>query len=400
MAPQTTTSTDLATRQNLTSPNLDRPALALIITSPFAVNAFWSSHLEAMRKVYDVSVLVNIVDQQLADVVTKVPPGVTVIPLKLRREINPLDDLRALLAIRRFLIAKNVKVAITMTPKAGLTGMLAARWAKVPVRMHWFTGQVWQNRKGWMRQLLKTTDRITVRASTAALVDSHTQLDFLTKENIAPRALFEVLGSGSVSGVDCSNFAPDPATRREVRAELGIADDEILLVFAGRVNREKGVPELLEAFGLLKQAGHRVRLLVAGPEEGQILPRPLPDGVLSVGYTQTLHRYFKASDIFCLPSHREGFGLVLIEAGACGLPAIASRIYGITDAMLDGVTGLLHTAEDSADIAAKAERLINDPVLRQQYGDAARDRALNEFSSSRLTNLLMARIASLLESSN
>lgn len=388
MAPQTMTTQHTAVR----------PSLALIITSPFAVNAFWSSHLEAMRKVYDVSVLVNIVDSQLKDVVTKVPPDVTVIPLKLRREINPLDDLRALLAIRRFLIGNNVKVAITMTPKAGLTGMLAARWAKVPVRMHWFTGQVWVNRKGWMRQILKNTDRITVRASTAALVDSHTQLDFLTKENIAPRSSFEVLGSGSVSGVDCTNFAPDPQTRREVRAELGIADDEIVLVFAGRVNPDKGVPELLEAFARLKQAGHRVRLLVVGPEEGRILPRPLPDGVLSIGYTQTLHRYFKASDIFCLPSHREGFGLVLIEAGACGLPAIASRIYGITDAMLDGVTGLLHTAEDPADIVAKAERLIRDPALRKQYGDAARARALNEFSSARLTDLLMARIASLLKS--
>ncbi len=387
MAPQTTTTQQTATRMSL----------ALIITSPFAVNAFWSSHLEAMSKVYEVSVLVNIVDQQLKDVVTKVPPGVTVIPLKLRREINPLDDLRALLAIRRFLIGNNVKVAITMTPKAGLTGMLAARWAKVPVRIHWFTGQVWVNRKGWMRQLLKTTDRLTVRASTAALVDSHTQVDFLARENIAPRSRFEVLGSGSVSGVDCTNFAPDPDTRREVRAELGIADDEIVMVFAGRVNRDKGVPELLEAFTRLRQAGHRVRLLVVGPEEGAILPRPLPDGVLAIGYTQTLHRYFKASDIFCLPSHREGFGLVLIEAGACGLPAIASRIYGITDAMLDGVTGLLHTAEDANDIAAKAERLIRDPALRKQFGDAARARALKEFSSSRLTDLLMARVACLLK---
>lgn len=375
-----------------------RPNVALIITSPFAVNGFWASHLDALRKFYNVSVLVNAVDQQLKDVVTKVPPGVTVIPLNLRREINPLDDLRALLAIRRFLIDNNVLVVITMTPKAGLTGMLAARWANVPVRMHWFTGQVWVNRTGWMRHLLKSTDRVTVRASTACLVDSHTQVDFLVQENIAPRSRFEVLGSGSVSGVDCNKFAPDAETRREVRAELGIGDEEIVMVFAGRVNREKGVPELLEAFARLKTAGHRVRLLIVGPEENQVVPRPLPDGVVMVGYTQSLHRYLKASDIFCLPSHREGFGLVLIEAGACGLPAIASRIYGITDAMVDGVTGLLHTAGDPAGIVANAERLIENPALRRQFGNAARARALNEFSSKRLTDLLLDRIASLLKS--
>lgn len=374
-----------------------RPNLALIMTSPFTVNAFWPNHLEAMRKVYNVSVLVNTVDQQLKEVETKVPPGVTVVPLKLSRAINPLSDLRALLAIRRYLIANNINVVVTMTPKGGLTGMLAARWARVPVRMHWFTGQVWANRKGWMRQLLKNADRLTAYASTLALVDSQSQVDFLTAQSIAPRARFEVLGSGSVSGVDCNKFKPDPEIRRDVRAELGIPDDEIVMIFAGRINREKGVPELLEAFARLKKAGHPVRLLIVGPEEGQVVPRPLPEGVVTVGYTHALHRYYKASDIFCLPSHREGFGLVLIEAGACGLPAIASRIYGITDATLDGVTGLLHTVEDPDDIVAKAEALIKDPMLRKQYGDAARLRALNEFSSARLTDLLMAKFASLLK---
>jgi glycosyltransferase involved in cell wall biosynthesis len=381
-----------------TSPDLVKPRLALIVTSPFAVNAFWTNHLDTMRRAYAISVLVNITDPQLKGVVTALPAGVELVPLKLQRDIRLADDWRALLAIHRYLVDEKIAIAITMTPKAGLMGMLAAKWAKVPVRVHWFTGQVWATRKGWMRQLLKATDRITIQAATAVLADSHTQADFLAREGIAARSKFEVLGSGSVSGVDCEVFKPDAAARQEVRTQLGIADDEIALIFAGRVNRDKGVVELIEAFARLRRAGHKVRLIMVGPDEGNLLAQPLPEGLIAMGYAQTVHRYFQAADIFCLPSHREGFGLVLIEAGACGLPAVASRIYGITDAMLDGVTGLLHTPEDPGDIFQKVERLIQNPELRQRLGQAARQRALNEFTSARLTKLLMARLKNLLPS--
>ena len=140
--------------------SLLKPRLALIVTSPYAVNAFWTTHLEAMRHSYRISVLVNEIDPNLLGVVTRLPAVVDLVPIRLPRDIRLADDWRALLAVRRYLRAENVKVAISMTPKGGLIGMLAAKAANVPVRVHWFTGQVWATRSGGMRHLLKTTDRV------------------------------------------------------------------------------------------------------------------------------------------------------------------------------------------------------------------------------------------------
>jgi glycosyltransferase involved in cell wall biosynthesis len=366
------------------------------MTSPFTVNAFWSSHLDAMRRVYEVTVMVQARDARLKDVEIALPDGVALEPMPLRRSIDPLADLVAIAAVRRALARIRPDAVVSMTPKGGLVGMLAARMSGVPVRLHWFTGQVWATRTGLMRRLLKTTDTITARAATSLLADSHTQADVLANEGIAPRHRFEVLGSGSVSGVDCARFAPDPLMRQQMRSQLGLAASEVALIFAGRINREKGIPELMAAYRELRAEGLPVRLVIVGPDEDGLLATGVPEGTVLAGYTRTLERYFQASDIFCLPSHREGFPTVVLEAGACGLPTAASRVYGIVDAVLDEATGLLHPPKDAAGIARTVRRLVEAPHLRASLGTAARARAVAEFSSARMTSLLMARIGELL----
>lgn len=376
-------------------PAPSRPRLALIATSPFAINAFWPKHLEAMRHVYDVTVLVNEIDAKLPGVVTKLPEGVRLVSVEIQRNISPIDDLQALRAIYGYLASEKPPIVITMTPKAGLIGMLAGRMARVPVRIHWFTGQVWATSNGVRRKLLKAADKIIVANATILLADSHSQAELMVREGIVAGTNLEVLGSGSVNGVDCARFMPNPHARSEMRAQYGFAEDDIVLVFAGRINRDKGIPELIEAFGRLTASDRRVRLLLVGPDEGQLLGGQLPEGLMAVGYTLAVERTLQAADIFCLPSHREGFGQVLIEAGACGLPSVASRIYGITDAVVDGVTGLLHAAGDPADIFDKVHTLVSSPQLRATLGRNARERAIAEFSNERLTGLLMKRLESL-----
>jgi glycosyltransferase involved in cell wall biosynthesis len=394
-APPSFEGRDLIASQSRTSSASRRPRAVVIATSPFAINSFWSEHLSALRAHYDVRVIVNANDPLASGVVVKVPDGVQVVSIDLHREISLVHDFQALRAIRRYLMQERVQLVVSMTPKGGLVGMVCARLARVPVRVHWFTGQVWATRKGVMRHLLQTTDKITAQAATHLLVDSHTQADFLASQSIVARNRLEVLGSGSVSGVDCERFKPDPAARQAMRAELGITDAETVLVFAGRINRDKGIIELIEAYRRLRDRGHAVRLLIVGPDESRLLEGTLPAGVITIGYTRQVERYLLAADIFCLPSHREGFGLVLIEAGACGLPSMASRIYGITDALIDGVTGLLHRPEDADDIFRTAEQLIASSALRERLGAAALTRARTEFASQRVTQLLVARLTAL-----
>jgi glycosyltransferase involved in cell wall biosynthesis len=205
-----------------------------------------------------------------------------------------------------------------------------------------------------------------------------------------------VLGSGSISGVDARRFRPDHEARLDVRAELSIPADAQVILFLGRLKKEKGVSELAAAFARLAASHPDVHLLLVGPDEESLLEgvletcAPFADRVRNVGYTFTPERYIAASEILALPSHREGFGSVIIEAAAAGVPAVASRIYGISDAIVDETTGLMHEAANPVDLARQLERLLADEVLRVKLGTQARERALREFTQQRVCELIAA----------
>jgi glycosyltransferase involved in cell wall biosynthesis len=157
------------------------------------------------------------------------------------------------------------------------------------------------------------------------------------------------------------------------------------------MNRDKGVPELLEAFGHLAADHSEAVLLMVGPDEaGMQLAAGATERVIWTGGTPEPERYLAAGDLFVLPSHREGFGSSVIEAAATGLPAVASRIYGLTDAVVDGQTGLLFPCGDVAALEQALRALVADPVRRRSMGEAARERACREFPRERVTAELLA----------
>ncbi|EDM47378.1 putative Capsular polysaccharide biosynthesis glycosyl transferase [Marinobacter algicola DG893] len=165
-------------------------------------------------------------------------------------------------------------------------------------------------------------------------------------------------------------------------------------MFVGRVNDEKGVPELISAFRDISGKYPSATLMVVGPDEsgmfeGRAFDTEFGGKLVHVGYTKEPEAYFNAADVVCLPSHREGFGSVLIEAAACGVPSVASDIYGISDAVIDGRTGLLHAARSVSDLAKKMDIMISQPELREALADRALERARDEFSSSILEEALV-----------
>jgi len=177
---------------------------------------------------------------------------------------------------------------------------------------------------------------------------------------------------------------------------LGIPDSAVLLLYLGRLNRDKGITDLAAAFADLAPRQPNLCLLLVGPDEAGMQAEVRAacaawlDRVRFVGFTDQPERFMAAADVFCLPSYREGFGSSVIEAAACGVPAVASRIYGLTDAVRDGETGLLHPPGDVANLVAQVERLAVDAALRQNMGEAAHERVLRDFSQARLTGALRA----------
>ena len=332
--------------------------------------------------------------------------AVNVIGIQIPRKISILRDLGALWRLHAAMRRVRPVIVHSTTPKAGLLCAIAARLAWVPVRLHTFTGQVWATLSGPVRLLARMADRLIVRLSTCCYCDSHSQREFLESEGIARRGRIDVLGDGSLSGVDLSRFSPERSASLGAitRARLGIPASADVFVFVGRINRDKGVVELAAAFKRVLAAEPDARLLLVGPpdtrgnalsasEQAAIVAVP---GVIRIPYDPQPEQYLACATVFCLPSYREGFPTVVLEAAALAIPAIGTRIVGMTDTIIDGETGLLVPAGDVTALADAMLELIRNPERRARLARAARLRVEHKFSSDRLSRLLLAEYDRLL----
>lgn len=349
-------------------------------------------HIATLRQQHRVTVVSSQIGQALA--ATLGPISIAEIPIS--RQIAPVADVRSLIALWRLFRRERFDVVQSITPKAGLLSMIAARLAAVPVRVHWFTGQVWATRTGAARWMLKTLDRVLAACATELLADSGSQRAFLVREGVVGEGRVRVLGDGSVCGVDTTRFRPDPRHRADIRARFGISEDAIVAVFLGRLNADKGVPELAAAFASVAAQCPPLRLLFAGPDEAgmehaiRARVKEHVDRVYFAGETSTPERFLAAADFLVLPSHREGFGSTVIEAAACGIPTIGTNIYGLSDAVVDGETGVLIGVGDVDALAAAILRLATDAPMRSALGRQAKSRVEHSFTQTRLTAALAA----------
>jgi len=368
-----------------------RKSICVVVSSIWTAEAVLLEQMAAMTKFYDVSLVANCDDK---DRLRKQGLDVDVLYVPMNRNPSPFKDLMCLITLARLFKKRRFDVVHSVTPKAGLLGMLAARLAGVPARVHTFTGQVWATRTGMGRTILKSMDRILAWAATDVLADSRSQLDFLRQQKVLAPDRGAVLANGSIRGVDASRFKPDGSARERIRRELSIPDHCCVFLFVGRLNPDKGVLTLAQAFSQVARTHPDTLLLIVGPDEAGMRPKIeqtcnefLPR-LRFVGNTSVPETYMAASDVLCLPSRREGFGNVVIEAAAAGLPAIASRIYGLTDAMVDGTTGLLHEPGDSSALASAMSQLADSPALRRTLSTAGRERVLHQFASENVIDAL------------
>jgi glycosyltransferase involved in cell wall biosynthesis len=354
-----------------------RQKICVVLTSPFALKAFLLPHIEALPD-FEITICVNVSE---LNVPLSLPAGVHLAPIPISRSVSAVADLVVLMWLWRFLRSGKFDIVLSLTPKGGLLGMLAARAAGNRIRVHCFTGQVWATKRGAARQLLRLVDMLLAWSATHLLADSASQREFLLENRVVAPGKIKVLGNGSMAGVEMDRFRPDEEARRNVRSRLGIPDGATCLLYVGRLKIEKGVPDLLAAFGILSKRYPALHLILAGPDDENLLASiEVTTRLHVVGYTGSPEHYMAAADIFCLPSYREGFGQVVIEAAAVGLPVVASRIYGLTDAVVDGVSGLLHEPRSIEDIVKKLDRLVADATYRKTLAKAGRSRVAALFS--------------------
>jgi glycosyltransferase involved in cell wall biosynthesis len=364
-------------------------SICFIVSSPFTVNGFLINHLKELTKLYRVTLCVNLHSYKLSPELNSLDLRIIHVPLE--RKISLMKDLNAWCALFKIFRNGDFESVHSMTPKAGLLAMSAAFFAEIPNRFHTFTGQIWPTRRGLDRYFFKLIDCLIVRFASYLFADSSSQINFLIEEKVCNLSKIQMLGTGSISGVDLEKFRFNPETRHQLRNKFSIDYDDCIFLFVGRLCKDKGLFDLLEAFSLLSAKYQHVALWILGPDEEQIEAHikhqfPHLHSIINwIGPTFYPGNWMVAADILVLPSYREGFGTVIIEAASCGLPAIAYRINGVIDAVVDGETGLLVEVGDVLALSKQMEHLVTDPNLRAYLAFSAKKRADSQFSSKVVT---------------
>lgn len=363
--------------------------ICFVVSTPVTVKAFLINHIMDLSKIYDIYIVANGEDQSLSMLDSL--PVIEVKSIPIPRNINLIKDFKSLIELISYNKSIQFDAVHTVTPKAGLLGITAAKLSNIKVRTHIFTGQVWHTKKGIFKQFLMFLDRVIVWNATHILVDGESQRQFLIENGIVKDANSFVLGKGSISGVDYHRFVPNIETKSQVRKDLGLSDEDVVFMFLGRMNKDKGIPELAKAFNMISKKYKNARLLFVGGDEEEMTPivkKTVEDieKVIFYGVTTEPERLLQACDVFCLPSHREGFGTSVIEASLLEKPVICSDTYGLMATIVDNETGIRHEVNNVDSLQSAMETLLKNSDLRYEYGKNGRNYVLKHFTAQQITD--------------
>lgn len=348
-----------------------RKKICFVVSSAGTAKNFFKEPIKYLSREFDVYLVANIKDtDDLSDLNLA---GYRSIPIV--RRPNLKEDLKALKMLISYFKEMKFTCVHSMTKKASLLTTIAGRISKIPYRLHHFTGQMWVTMKGIRKFFYKHIDTFIVWNDTHMLVDGFAQMEFLEKTSILKKGEGTVLGNGSICGININRFSPNAKIREELRLEWGLSNDAVVYVFLGRLKREKGIHELLEAFNQFVMKSKNAILLLVGHDEERCMDSitdysnlRLGENLIYYGYTPRPEDMYRAADVYVLPTYREGFGLSILEASSSGLPVITTDVYGVRDSIVDNNTGLRCKVYDVETLVQCMEYLYDNPAERQRLG--------------------------------
>ena len=358
----------------------------IIRTSTVAtsLNTFCRGTLRDLSRLYDV-VAVSTPDHELQELAER--EGIRVIGVPMSRPIAPLRDLVSLWRLIRVFRRERPAMVHSITPKAGLLSMIAAWICRVPVRLHTFTGLVFPTATGLKKRILILTDRITCACATHIVPEGEGVKADLINYNITRKPL-QVLGYGNIRGIDLNHYRRSPEVMEKA---LTLRKPNLFtFVFIGRVVRDKGIDELVEAFSLLHSEHPQTRLILVGRAEDNLDPVS-PDtrstiashpAIEAVGNQSDVRPWLAASDALVFPSYREGFPNVVIEAGALDLPSIVTDINGSREIIVHGQNGIIVPPRNAQALLQAMTHFVQNPQTTQAMALKARQMIASRFEKS------------------
>ncbi len=328
--------------------------------------------------------------------------GVRTVEVPMERKISLWKDVRSLLRLVRLFREERPHIVHSMTPKAGLLCMIAARITGVPIRVHTFTGLLFPTATGIKRRILIATDRITCWCATHIIPEGEGVKKDLIVHGITRKPI-AVVGNGNVNGIDLAFFDPQLYTPDFIsaqRASIGLTDDDFVFIFVGRLVKDKGLNELIAAFRKIENP--HAKLLLVGRYEPDLDPletetmeeiKSNPD-IVEVGWQTDVRPWLALSHTFILPSYREGFPNVVLQAGAMGLPSIVTDINGSNEIIIDGENGLIIPGRDETALLQAMNKVLKQKNQYIANREKNRSMIANRFEQKALWKALLSQYQS------
>jgi glycosyltransferase involved in cell wall biosynthesis len=373
------------------------PKLIRITTVPISLEKLLEGQLAFMRNHFDVTAISS--EKERLDKYG-LDNGIATYHLELTRKITPFKDLIAVFKLYRFLRKEKPLIVHTHTPKAGIVGMMAAYFARVPLRLHTVAGLPLMEATGFKRKVLDAVEKLTYRFATQVYPNSKGLCDFIISEKFTNPKKIKVLGKGSSNGIDTNYFDPNIYSKEEnvkLKNDLNITNSDFVFVFVGRMVADKGVNDIVGAFQELSKTNQHCSLLLVGPFEDELDPLSSTtskaissnDNIFHVGYQADVRPFLAISNALVFPSYREGFPNVVLQSCAMGLPAIVSNINGCNEIITPRVNGIIIPVKDQAATMDAMEVLMNNRDLYSELQKNARAIIVENYSRQEMWDCLL-----------
>lgn len=345
--------------------------LVRITTVPISLEKLLEGQLGFMKRYFHV-IAVSSEQKALEQYASR--EGVDYQFLDMTRKITPFKDVISLWNLYTFFRKEKPTIVHSHTPKAGIVGMLAAKLAGVPVRLHTVAGLPLMEATGAKLKLLKIVEKLTYACATKVYPNASGLHKYILGNALTTPSKTKVLGNGSSNGIDTNYFSPRKVsgeTRSELRLKHNIATTDFVFIFVGRLVGDKGINELVSAFEMLCKKQSSIKLILVGPLEVDLDPlhqatmQSINNNkhIISVGYQQDVRPFMAVAHVLVFPSYREGFPNVVMQAGAMGLPIIASEINGCDEIVIPQVNGMLIKVKDMQAILQAMETIQEQRLL-------------------------------------
>ena len=364
--------------------------IAIVSTTPFILKHFFLEHIVFLAKNYEVDIYTNLKNFSTINLENF---SATVFNLRISRKINLLEDILCFCKLNLFFLFRRYDLVINLGPKAGLLGSLASFLSRTKIRLFIFQGEVWANKTGFYRFVLKSIDQLIVLLSTNVLAVNHKEKLFLKNEGVDKYRKIKVLGYGSIGGVNTSPLSFVPNDRIKFLEKLNFPPESIIMLYMGRVNKEKGLVDLAQAFKDNIIFWPKLNLIIVGPDEAKtinFLSKILDkykSRVRFLGYQSDPSLFFYISDFVILPSYREGLPQTILEAFVYKKPVISTKIYGVEGVVIDRFNGILVKPGDIPGISLAVNFLYKNPAKIKLYGENAYKFVKEKFNKEKVMSL-------------